>query len=93
MPVIVKLHLLFLADSKFGPFLKTKRKEINILKEKNPNPNVLYLLSSFLCIQFLSSHRLLEFFSLRCSLNAYYLLEDLELGDKNSNSSALTVGI
>lgn len=55
MPVIVKLHLLFLADSKCGPFLKTKWKEIDILKKKKPlctvSPVILSLFRDFELLQ------------------------------------------
>lgn len=42
MPEIVKLHLSFLADSKCSSFLKTKLKEIHVIREKK---NPLYTIS------------------------------------------------
>lgn len=60
MPVIVKLHLLFLAISNFGPFLKAKWKEIDILKKKNPY--ALQFLSFFLWLWVWSCCSLLKAF-------------------------------
>lgn len=71
MPVIVKLQLLFLADSKFGSFVKTKWKEIDILKEKKSlctlSPVILSLIVVFELLQF-------EFLVLFIAMQFKYIL-------------------